>query len=201
MPAGSSREERATARKRQILEAAGRVFAEKGFHGATTAEIAREAGVAEGTIFRYFKTKKDILISLIGTVAVDPLIAVLLQSKGRNDTEILLAFLEQNITFFRRNLDVVRLLLYEAQFHDDVRSLFADEFATKITGIIETFIRKRIANGAFRPDIDPQVAARAFLGMFASFIAWTDVLKMPADEKASLETLVEVFLNGVRRVP
>lgn len=193
------REDRFLTRKTELLDAASRVFAEKGFHGATTAEIAREAGVAEGTIFRYFKTKKDLLISLVGTVAVDSLISVLIQSEGRDDPAILQGFLERNITFFRKNLDVIRLLLYEAQFHDDVRARFVDEIAGKITGIIETFIRRRIANGDFREDIDPQVAARAFLGMFASLVTWTDVFKMQADEKESVRTLVELFLNGIRK--
>ena len=55
--------------RRKILEAALRVFSRKGFNGATTSEIAREAGVAEGTIFRYFETKKDLLLK-----AADPVI-------------------------------------------------------------------------------------------------------------------------------
>lgn len=193
------RAERSITRKRELLDAASRVFAEKGFHGATTAEIAREAGVAEGTIFRYFKTKKGILISLVGTVAVDSLVSVLIKSEGKSDAEVMEAFLEQNITFFRKNLDVIRLLLYEAQFHDDVRTRFVDEVAMKIIGIIETYIRKRIANGEFRSEIDPQVAARAFLGMFASLATWKHVFKMQIDETSSLKTVVDLFLNGIKK--
>lgn len=201
MPQMEPTRRRPAERKQELLEAASKVFSEKGFHGATTAEIAREAGVAEGTIFRYFKTKKDILISLIGTIAVDALTSILIRSEGKTDQELLLAFMENNIRFFRKNLDVIRLLLYEAQFHEDVRSRFVEEVATKINGIIETYIRKRVANGAFRSDINPQIAARAFLGMFASFVIWTDVFKMPAEESRSLETLVDIFLNGVRNRP
>ncbi len=197
--AKGTRKERALNRKREILDAASKVFSEKGFHGATTAEIAKEAGVAEGTVFRYFKTKKDILISLTGTIAVDSLVSVLLKSEGKSDAEVLLGFLEQHTTFFRKNLDVIRLLLYEAQFHDEVRDMFVKEIAGRITGIIETYIRKRVANGRFRKDIDPQVAARAFLGLFASFVTWIDVFRMQADERKSLETLVELFLNGIRQ--
>src|SRR5437660_12011340 len=55
-PAGGKRE--------RILDAAVRVFAEKGFFGAKVSEIAREAGVADGTIYLYFKSKDDLLISL-----------------------------------------------------------------------------------------------------------------------------------------
>lgn len=45
-------------RKEAVLKAAVKIFSEKGYSAATTSEIAKEAGVAEGTIFRYFKTKK-----------------------------------------------------------------------------------------------------------------------------------------------
>src|SRR5262245_55757880 len=51
-------------KRERILEAAVRVFAEKGFYGAKVSEIAREAGVADGTIYLYFKSKDDLLISL-----------------------------------------------------------------------------------------------------------------------------------------
>ena len=53
------------ARRNQILEAAARVFAEKGFHRATTRHIASEAGVAEGTIYNYFDSKGDLLIGIM----------------------------------------------------------------------------------------------------------------------------------------
>jgi AcrR family transcriptional regulator len=52
-------------RELSILHAAIKVFSQKGFNGATTKEIAQEAGVAEGTIFRYFSTKKDILHQIL----------------------------------------------------------------------------------------------------------------------------------------
>src|SRR5438105_8505067 len=51
-------------KRERILDAAVRVFAEKGFYGAKVSEIAREAGVADGTIYLYFKSKDDLLISL-----------------------------------------------------------------------------------------------------------------------------------------
>src|SRR5262245_15390074 len=51
-------------KRARILDAAVLVFAEKGFYGAKVAEIAREAGVADGTIYLYFKSKDDLLISL-----------------------------------------------------------------------------------------------------------------------------------------
>lgn len=62
-------ERRAAKRKAEILEAAAKVFAEKGFHRATTKEIAEAADVAEGTIYNYFESKDDLLLSLIDRLA------------------------------------------------------------------------------------------------------------------------------------
>jgi AcrR family transcriptional regulator len=59
------RERRIAARKRQILQAAAQVFAEKGFNGATTREIADIADVAEGTIYNYFDSKEDLLSEMV----------------------------------------------------------------------------------------------------------------------------------------
>src|SRR5579864_8736119 len=54
-----------TLRRAQILEAATKVFAEKGFHRATTKDIARAAGIAEGTIYTYFASKSDLLLGIL----------------------------------------------------------------------------------------------------------------------------------------
>ncbi|MBE9508961.1 MAG: helix-turn-helix transcriptional regulator, partial [Chloroflexi bacterium] len=57
------------ARRAQILNAAATVFAEKGFHRATTREIARVADVSEGTIYNYFDSKEDLLVGIITRLA------------------------------------------------------------------------------------------------------------------------------------
>src|SRR5690242_18615808 len=56
--------EKLTEKQQKVLEAAIEIFAEKGFSGASTSEIARRAGVAEGTVFKRFATKKDLLLEI-----------------------------------------------------------------------------------------------------------------------------------------
>src|SRR6266852_9291010 len=58
-------QELAAARRKQILDAATQVFAEKGFHRATIKEIARQAGIADGTIYTYFASKTEVLLGLL----------------------------------------------------------------------------------------------------------------------------------------
>src|SRR5438309_4745135 len=59
-------QERIDRRRAQILEAASRVFAGQGFHRTTVREVAREAGIADGTIYLYFASKQDLLLALLG---------------------------------------------------------------------------------------------------------------------------------------
>src|SRR5438034_6569134 len=61
-----SDQERVDRRRAQILEAASRVFARKGFHRTTVREVAREAGIADGTIYLYFASKQELLLALLG---------------------------------------------------------------------------------------------------------------------------------------
>lgn len=71
-------------RRQDILEAALIVFAGNGYNGATTAEIARAAGIAEGTIFRHFATKKELLIAVLEPKVLEGLIQ--LDKEHREDT-------------------------------------------------------------------------------------------------------------------
>src|SRR6266850_2749509 len=66
-----ARDSRANDKRARILDAAIKVFAERGFHTATVAEIARAAGVADGTIYLYFKSKDDLLLRLFDEKMTD----------------------------------------------------------------------------------------------------------------------------------
>jgi len=63
-------EQKMTEKQKKILAAAQKVFFEKGFHAGSTSEIAREANVAEGTIFRHYKNKKELLLSVVFPVLI-----------------------------------------------------------------------------------------------------------------------------------
>ena len=63
----------ANERKAQLLDTAARVFAKRGYAGATTAELAEAAGVSEPIIYRHFKSKKDLFIALVDLTGQDTL--------------------------------------------------------------------------------------------------------------------------------
>lgn len=107
-------EMRTTLRRQQILEAATRVFAEKGYHHATTKDIARTAGMAEGTIYLYFENKSEVLIALMehfdqATTQIPDLNAGLEMSPRA----LLTKRLEDDLTQLEPNFDLLMAILPE----------------------------------------------------------------------------------------
>ncbi|KIL37533.1 hypothetical protein SD71_02610 [Cohnella kolymensis] len=114
-------------KKKQILEAAIRCFARKGFHAASIQEIADELGMAKGSIYFYFKSKDDLLISVF-EYYVEMLfdrMEGLPEEKGLPPRERLMVQLERQFAFFRDHLDFMRMLMKEpvTGLHPEIREL------------------------------------------------------------------------------
>src|SRR5438128_10647211 len=98
-------------KRARILDAAVKVFAERGFFNATVAEIARAAGVADGTIYLYFKSKDDVLLSLfeekmaeLSASAQDAL------AQGRSAAARLKRFIEHHLSAVEKNPELAAVL-------------------------------------------------------------------------------------------
>ncbi|RED65855.1 TetR/AcrR family transcriptional regulator [Cohnella lupini] len=142
--------ERMTDKQSRILRAAVEVFAEKGYSGAATSEIAQRAGVAEGTIFRHYRTKKDLLYSIVA-----PFVARLIEPFVLRDLYPLIdnphptfegfirGILDNRIAFAEKNIKVIRILLQEVPFHPELREQFlskvADRVLRKITNVVNHY--------------------------------------------------------------
>lgn len=143
-----------TAKQSRIVEAAIEVFAEKGYAGSSTNEIAQRAGVAEGTIFRHYKTKKDLLLSIV-TPAMVKLIApfLLREFRGVLDTEyksydeFLRALIENRLQFLERNLSLFKIVLQEFPFHSDLQEQLQKVVFSQVKARVEKVIAKFQAEG------------------------------------------------------
>lgn len=193
---------KASERRQHILDAALTVFLRKGFSGSTTREIAAEAGVAEGTIFRYFKTKKDLLLGLVAPHVIQSLSDTLEAMAGESDEAILMAVIRNRLATLNNNRDLVQLMFTEAQFHPELKEQFVEEIVMKVAKVLEEFMMKRIDRGAFR-EIDPKIATRALVGMVGVFVMWKQFLHadkyLNFDDESLTETIVDIFLNGIRK--
>lgn len=195
---------------KKILEAATKIFTKKGYKGATTSEIAREAGVAEGTIFKHFKSKKELFLSLFipfliqmaETEVVDSLEKLLEAKKDEPEEQVLKAIFHNRLNLIRKNKHILKLLFYEAQFHEEIRELFINKIAVKVRKVMMDYIEERKKAGRFK-DIDSGVAARSLAFSFVAHIFWYDFVSQYAhleediDKEKDLNELIKLFLYGM----
>lgn len=195
-------------KEQRILEAAIRIFSEKGFSAATTNEIAKNAGVAEGTIFRYFKTKKDILRGiLIQTVnmlssklAIDSIEKILLNSENKDLRQILKEVIYDRLKLVDSVFPMIRIIITEALYHEDVRTALYENIVDKAFSIFKVFYEKMVEQGILRNDVEPIVLFRSTAANIAVLIAQRKLLgdKIATgnfDEDS--DKMIDVLLYGI----
>lgn len=183
-----------------ILDAALMLFSEKGFSGTTTREISQRAGFAEGTVFRYFPTKKDILIALAKPPALEELQKVMESLPNRDEEENLRRILENRLTTIAKNKNLIKVIITEAQFHEEIKEHLFQNVGAHVLGVLAGYVEKRMEDGAFRK-ADPLIVTRILVGMMASLALSENFLLMEDfDEKKRqvyLEEIIHIFLHGI----
>lgn len=100
--------------KKKTLEAAIKLFAKQGFNGTSTLEIAKTAGISQATVFKYFKTKEDLLYSIIVPVIPKLFLNFLKRVQNTNTIEELISYVvEDRIRFLEENKDTVKIVYIE----------------------------------------------------------------------------------------
>lgn len=191
------RRKTAEERRQDILEAALNIFTEKGYNGSTTAEIARAAGVAEGTIFRHFATKKELLIAVLKPKIIDGIIS--LDKEHTDPVEFFRCFLRNRLELIKENDGLIRFMFAEAQYHDEVREALAKGILGQGISIVQPWFEKGVEQGAFRPVAFPSVM-RSFMGMVIFYGIFNHVFPGLSPEKTIDETadqILELFLHGL----
>jgi AcrR family transcriptional regulator len=184
----------------KILEAALKLFSQKGFLGATTREIAREGGVAEVTLFRHFPSKEALFEEVIRRYSVLPALKGVLPGLEQAGYEEALAEIARR--FLRRldeRKDFIRIMLAERHLYPShVKRIFR-EFLGEMIRMLAGYFRQLQTRGVLR-DFDPDVGAKAFLGSlfayvnFLGFFLGTSGRGRRADRFS--EEFVKLFIEG-----
>jgi AcrR family transcriptional regulator len=192
-------------RRQAIVSAATRLFAERGFRGVTTRQIAAEVGVSEPVLYEHFKTKRDLYDAIVDTCSREGVSKAerLLSgpAEGADDRGYFLQLGELILDFAERNPEFMRLNLYSSLERHELADLSFERHVRSLYKMLREHVERRIAAGAFRP-IDPMLAARAFVSMVYQYGLYEitlgfRLLEMGRDEV--LEGMVDIFLNGVAR--
>ena len=197
-----------TEKQRNILRAAIKLFAEKGFHASSTSEIAKEAGVAEGTIFRHYKSKKDILLAVVAPVLLKVAAPFILkdvreifkEESKKPFTEVMTQLYRNRLELVMANEKHVRIMLQEAFFHDEIReALIASVFAD-VKEMARKLIEAKVDVGELRP-LPTQAVFRAVLSSMIGLVLFRQVLDPDEfgnySDEEQIALSVDILMNGI----
>lgn len=187
------------ARRTQILDAATRVFASKGFNRATIRDVAQAAGIADGTIYNYFANKTDLLMGLLDRLNDTERRPVsLAQVADTSLAGFFRAYLCERVEALWSNADLFRAVLPELLANPDLRARYYDEVVAPTMTLAEAAIGGLIASGTVR-DLDLPLSMRIVAGSVLGLM----VLQLLGDETLAArwqeipDVLADLLLPGL----
>ena len=174
-PSREEQKERITRmRRQQILNAALKVFSEKGFEEATNAEIARIAGIAPGTIYNYFPSKRELLVEVVKNFLVTEQFLHLFEHAGDMEYLTFLSSVLDNRMDFIEDSVKTRMLLLMAEILRDpeLREIYDRQVIRPVISRMEKFLEDRADEGEFRR-VNPRIITRALGGMVLGMLLLT----------------------------
>jgi AcrR family transcriptional regulator len=180
-------------RKQQILDAALPIFSRKGFALTTTSEIAKAAGVAEGTIYNYFSNKRELFIAVIKNLIVTMQLMELIEKLPGDGTPFVFQDILKDRLKFAENAKVSHImgLMSEIQRDPELKKLYSEQFIQPFFLKMEASYNNMIASGKVRK-INPTIITRIIGGMIIGFILLRTIeednspmKKLPRDEIAN----------------
>jgi len=183
----------------QIIEAAVRVFARNGYYNSRVSDIAREAGIASGTIYLYFRTKEEILVRLFRDKMAEWVAEVRREIAGEPDAVrkirrlVLLHF-----SVLEQNPDLAEVVQVELrQGHKFFRGASAHEVSAYFD-LIASVLEEGIAAGLVRKDLPVKIATKTLFGAMDQLATSWVLGKRTYRLTDSAEAVATIFLKGVR---
>ncbi len=188
------------ARRKQILDAATQVFAEKGFHRATIKDIARVAGIADGTIYTYFASKTEVLLGILNRLNESTeREQQLMPESGRDLRSFFAAYLRQRMTLLWPNAEVFQAVLPEMLVNEELRALYYQQVLVPTFTVAEHSFQAQSATGQIR-SIDVALTVRAIAGLLLGLLT----LQLLGDEVIAQrweelpEVLTSLLFDGLQ---
>jgi TetR/AcrR family transcriptional regulator, cholesterol catabolism regulator len=171
--AGISRAEKSARRLSEITDAAAKVFARRGYHGASTQDIADVLGMRQASLYYYFESKEAALEAVCVSGLEDYAKRALAISKsGVASSEKVAALVFQHLAPLAERLDYTVVFLRERRFLPEPARKRIRAIEVRYERLIERIIEQGVADGEFRRDLDTRMAALALLGLGNSAALW-----------------------------
>src|SRR6187401_1893566 len=183
-----------------ILRAATKVFAQNGYFQSQVADVARVAGVAAGTVYLYFKSKDDLLVSIFERSMNDVLAEGRAAIAGVDDPAARLGRLA-HLHLERLGRDKDLAVVFQVELRQSVKFMerFSETFLQDYFKLIRQAIADGQHSGAFRKDISATTATKIFFGALDEMATNWVLSRRKYDLTAEADAVVDLFINGVKR--
>ena len=197
MPRKTSRNG-AAGKRESILRAATRVFARNGYFNSKVADIAREAEVADGTVYLYFKSKEEILHSIFDqnmaeAIAAGRVLIAKLRDPGEKLRRIAMLHLE------RLGADRDLAVVFQVELRGSTK--FMQEFSAagfaEYLGLLRQTFEEGQRSGVFRKDLSAKLVSKILFGALDEMATNWIISKRNYKLEPMAEVVMDVFLNGV----
>ena len=188
-------------KRQRILNAAIKVFAKNGFYATRVSEIAKAAGVADGTIYLYFKNKDDVLISLFDD-GLRRLLVILKQLIDERDTveERLRGIVELQLGQLEKERDLAEVITVNLRQSSKLLKQYAAPLFKEYLELLASVIRDGQKKGVLRKDVHPHVAARALWGgLDGLLLTWALGDADPESLRKAASQFATFFLDGMKK--
>ncbi|QWU45236.1 MULTISPECIES: TetR/AcrR family transcriptional regulator [Bacillus] len=193
-------------RQMRILEAAVDMFGEKGYASTSTSEIAKRAGVAEGTIFRYYKTKKDLLLAVVmptltkfaAPFFVQAFAKEIFKTNYESYEELLRVVIHNRFEFAKKHFPMIKILIQEVPFQPELKSEIQQLVETELLSHFKKLIVKFQEEGEII-EMPPSSVLRLTLSAVLGFLL-TRFLLLPEekwDDEVEIENTIQFILYGL----
>lgn len=185
-------------RRTDILNAALKVFAKNGFDRATIAEIAETAGIGKGTVYEYFKSKKELFEDMIRySVETYNQKVQNAVTKGNSVQEKLINFSVAHSEFMKEHIDILRMLPQPHMMSEEMKQHMIQE-KHKIFKLIEDLIQEGIESGSFKKNLDKEITAFCIIGAvnehYCNRVFMNKVNPEELNHAVLINTLIEGFV-------
>jgi AcrR family transcriptional regulator len=203
----NDQDEKMTDKQMKIVQAAVEIFSEKGYAASSTSEIAQKAGVAEGTIFRHYRTKKDLLLSIVAPMMsklIGPLVlrdfTKVIDAPYATYEDFIRAIMRNRLEFARNNLPIIRIIIQEIPFHEDLKKQFkqlaSKQVVSRIIKVLESYQKKGTVITA-----PPLSIIRFTISAVFGFVMSVLFFKPESDwdEEEEIELTIRMIMHGVAK--
>lgn len=194
-----------TKKQKDIIIAATELFAVKGYAATSTSEIAKKAGVAEGTIFRHYQTKKELLMSIVTPMMMEIIAPIV--KKDMNEVlaqdftcfeDFIKAMIQNRRKFIEKNLPLFRIIIQEFPFHSELKEQFVEYIGKEVFEQFSQMIEHFQANGQII-NLPASTLIRLLVSTIFGYIMARNIIApgFEWDDDAEIERTVKFLTRGL----